>query len=217
MEDIHERNIYEGLRIEFINNRKFFEGVVIKVYDDYFAVNVPVDQDNYYAVKLADNVDYLVAYKDKALRCQSKILGCKVGDKFSLVIVDNPNILKSIERRKYPRVKAVMDVGYYFINDNLEYKKLEEVPKAYFSKLKKTFSMDLSANGIKLITYGDKTTPQYALISLFIKEKIDILCTIVRSDYDELNKNYRTAMHFEDLDNNRWQYINEFIHSKLKK
>ncbi|WP_446897184.1 flagellar brake domain-containing protein [Clostridium sp. LBM24168] len=212
----YEKNIYIGLRIEFVNGKKFFEGIVIKVYDNCFAVNVPVDQDNYSTVKLDDTVNYLVAYKDRAFKCQSKILGLKLGDKFSLLIIDNPNILNSIERRRYPRIKAVMDIGYYFINDNLEYKKIQEVPKAYFSKVKKTFSIDLSSNGINIITYEDKVTPKYALVSLFIKEKIDILCSIVRSEYDEKNKNYRTAMHFEDLDSNKWQYIDEFVHSKLK-
>lgn len=216
MGEAYKQNIYKGLKIEFINNKKFFQGIVIKVYDNCFAVNVPVHQENYSALKLDDNADYLVAYKDRAFKCQSKILGCSLGDEFSLLIIDNPNILNSIERRRYPRIKTVMDVGYYFINDNLEYKKIEEVPKAYFSKQKKTFSIDLSSNGIRIVTYGDSTVPKYALISISIKEKIDILCSIVRSDYDELNKNYKTAMHFEDLDNNKWQHINEFVYSKLK-
>lgn len=83
--------------------------------------------------------------------------------------------------------------------------------------MKKSFTVDLSANGIKLITYDEEISSKQALVSLFIKEQINILCSVVRVDYDEASKTYQTAMQFKDLDNNKWQYINKFVHEKLHK
>ncbi|MBC2581304.1 PilZ domain-containing protein [Clostridium sp. DJ247] len=103
----------------------------------------------------------------------------------------------------------------YFSNGGKN-EKFEDIPRAYFRKLRKTFTVDLSANGIRIITYEDKIMSKYALISLFIKEQIYILCSVVRTNYDDISKSYQTAMQFIDLNNNKWQYINEFVYSQLE-
>lgn len=215
MESIDISNIFTGQKIQFINNKVFFQGTVIRVHSNYFAVSISIDQHNYSSIKLNDTTDYLIVYKDTAFKCKSKILGCKVGDKVEVLLMSGPITLNSIERRKYPRIKVVMDVEYCLIADNLKNEKIEDIPRAYFRKLRKTFTVDLSANGIKIITYEDNVMPKYALISLFIKEQIYVLCSVVRTDYDEISKGYQTAVQFIDLDNNKWQYINEFVYSQL--
>ena len=217
MPKIETNKLFEGQKVQFIKNANFIEGTIVKIYDECFAVNIIIESNNYLNIKLEEVADYLLAYKDMAYRCNSKILGCKIGDKTELLLMDMPNILNGIERRQYPRVKVIMDIEYCFISDNVKCDKLEDIPRGYIKKMKKSFTVDLSANGIKLITYDEEISSKQALVSLFIKEQINILCSVVRVDYDEASKTYQTAMQFKDLNNNKWQYINKFVHEKLQK
>ena len=61
-----------------------------------------------------------------------------------------------------------------------------------------------------------KVTSKDAIISLDIGEKIDILASVVRVDFDEINNTYKTAFEFKDIDKDKWQILNKFLDEKLK-
>jgi c-di-GMP-binding flagellar brake protein YcgR len=82
--------------------------------------------------------------------------------------------------------------------------------------MKKTFTIDLSSTGIKIVTYKESDSPKNAILSLFIEEKIDILASIVRVDFDEINNDYKTAFEFKDMDKNKWTLLNKFLDEKSK-
>ena len=82
--------------------------------------------------------------------------------------------------------------------------------------MKKTFTVDISKSGINIITYQEKETPKDAIISLVLGEKIDILASVVRVCFDEINNNCKTAFEFKHIENDKWELLNKFLDEKLK-
>lgn len=81
--------------------------------------------------------------------------------------------------------------------------------------MKKTFTIDISKSGINIVTYKEDIVPKEGIISLFIEEKLDILASIVRVDFDEANNNCKTAYEFKDIKKDKWEILTKFIDEKL--
>ena len=82
--------------------------------------------------------------------------------------------------------------------------------------MKKTFTIDISSTGIKIVTYKENDSPKNAILSLFIEDKIDILASIVRVEFDQINNDYKTAFEFKDMDKNKRKMLNKFLEEKSK-
>jgi c-di-GMP-binding flagellar brake protein YcgR len=206
-----------GEKVYFINKNKLSsEGQVVNRYENCFAISILVGQDNYIPVTINETVHYLIVHKDQAFNCSSQVLGCKLEDGFQLAVLSIPHITNKIERRKQPRLPLVMSIDYFNLPEFTQYNFITQVPSVYFKKMKKTFTIDLSSTGIKIVTYKESDSPKNAILSLFIEEKIDILASIVRVDFDEINNDYKTAFEFKDMDKNKWTLLNKFLDEKSK-
>ena len=210
-------NLVIGEKFYFIKQNKFSsEGQIVNKYENCFAVSIFCSQSNYNPVAVNEKVHFIIATKSQAFNCSSHVLGCKIEDGFQLAVLTMPEITTKIERRKHPRIPLVMSVDYYNLPASTNYNSINQVPSLYFKKMKKTFTIDISNSGIKIVTYKEKNPSKDAIISLVIGEKIDILASVVRVDFDEINNNCKTAFEFKDINKDKWDILNKFLDEKLK-
>ena len=210
-------NLVVGEKFYFIKKNRFSsEGQIVNKYENCFAVSIFCSQSHYNPVFVNEQVHFIIATKSQAFNCSSRVLGCKVEDGFQLAVLTMPEIRTKIERRKDARIPLVMSVDYYNLPSSANYNYINQVPSMYFKKMKKTFTIDLSKNGIKMITYAEKTPFKDVIISLTIGDKIDILASMVRSDFDKINSNYKTAFEFKYIEKDKWTLLNKFIDEKSK-
>lgn len=207
-----------GEKFYFINEGNISsEGQIVTKYDNCFAVSIFSGQANYKPVTVNEQVNFIIANKSSAFNCSSQVLGCKLEDGFQLAVLSIPEVTNKIERRKHPRLQLVTAVDYYNLPSAASYKSINQVPALYFKKMKKTFTVDISKSGINIVTYKEDIIPKEGIISLPLEEKIDILASIVRIDFDETNNAYKTAYEFKDIKKEKWVILNKFIDEKQKK
>jgi c-di-GMP-binding flagellar brake protein YcgR len=210
-------NLTVGEKFYFIRENSISsEGQIVTKYDNCFAVSIFSGQANYKPVSVNEKVNFLIANKDSAFNCSSQVLGCKLEDGFQLAVLSIPEITNKIERRKHPRLQLVTSVDYYNLPALSSYKSISQVPALYFKKMKKTFTVDISKSGINIVTYKEDILPKEGIISLPLKEKIDILASIIRIDTDEATSTCKTAYEFRDIKKDKWDILNKFIDEKLK-
>ena len=198
-----------------MTTKTFLKVILLIIYENCFAVNIFTGQNSYRPINAKEKIKFIIASRSKAFNCSSSVLGCKLGDKFELALLTIPEVVNSIERRRYPRVQVVMPAEYYMLPTGIEYNVIDDVSLVYHRQMKKTFTVDISGNGIKLITYDDRSDSKNALISLYIEEEIKILCSVVRREIDEKNNKCKTAFQFKDIDNTKWNIINKFVNERL--
>jgi len=217
MDNFNIDDLVIGEKVYFINKNKLSsEGQIVNRYENHFAISIFAGQDNYTPVTINEEVHYLIVHKDQAFNCSSQVLGCKLEDGFQLAVLTIPQITNKIERRKQPRIPLVMSVAYFNLPEFTQYNFITQVPSVYFKKMRKTFTIDISSTGIKIVTYKENDAPKNAIISLFIEEKIDILASIIRVDFDEINNDYKTAFEFRDMDKDKRIMLNKFLDEKSK-
>lgn len=215
MKKLSKDNLSVGEKVHFIiNNKNFFEGHVTNLYENCFAVSVFTGQDMYRPIDANQKIRFIIVNRNQAHTCLSNVLGCKLGDEFEIVLLSHPDVENTIERRQYPRAQVIMAAEYCILP--AEYELLSDIPPAYHRQMKKTFTVDISGNGIKLITYEDKEDYENALISLVIEEEIKMLCSVARKEFDKTNGKSKTAFQFKDIDKEKWKILDKFVTEKLK-
>ncbi|OOM71445.1 hypothetical protein CLPUN_49740 [Clostridium puniceum] len=215
--NLNLNNLIVGEKFYFIKeNNISSEGQIVTKYDNCFAVSIFSGQPNYKPVAVNEKVQFIIATKSSAFNCSSQVLGCKIEDGFQLAVLSIPEIANTIERRRDPRLQIVTAVDYYNLPPSADYKTISQVPSLYFKKMKKTFTIDISKSGINIVTYKEDTPPKDGIISLFLEEKLDILASVIRTDFDEVSNNCKTAYEFKDIKKDKWDMLNKFISEKLK-
>ena len=194
-----------------VENQIFCEAQIFSKSENCFSISIFTGQANYKPVTVNEKVQFILTNKNIAFNCSAQVLESTLEDGFQLVVLTMPTITSKIERRMHRRVELVMPVYYFNLPSFTQYNYIYEVPKTYFEQMKKTFTVDVSNNGIKLITYNEKNYSKDAIISLDIGEKIDILASVVRTDFDKTNKTYKTAFEFKDIDKHKWEILKNFL------
>jgi c-di-GMP-binding flagellar brake protein YcgR len=199
--------------IQFINNKTFYEGAIVKLYEKCMGVQIPTEQPNFKIINENQSVDFLVVYDDAAYWCKSKVLGCKAEDKGQLVLLDQPEIINRIERRQYKRLQALMDAEYLLLPDGVN--SIHDISPILFRQMKKTFTLDISGGGVAIVTYQKIEEGKSVLTSFVLDERMAILCEVVRSEKNEKNDNYKTALKFKDIDEERRQDIIDYVNARF--
>lgn len=217
MEKINMQFLVPEQRIQLIGaDKNFFEGIIKTTSSDYFSIQIPTNQAFFKLFKTNDFIDFLLIREDSAYRCNSKVLGCKISDSMQLMLADVPMLLSQIERREYKRLSTVMEVEYVPLPDDKKYTSLKSIPPTLFRKLKKTFTVDISGGGAKIITYENEFTSNSLLLSMNICGDMKAICSVVRIEQPDKDlKHFKTALKFEDIDNFHRKKIIDFVNEKI--
>ncbi|NMM61227.1 PilZ domain-containing protein [Clostridium sp. P21] len=216
MDRLALKNLSLFEQMQFIINNELYDGKILKKYDECLAIKVHILQNNYTPFQVNDNAKYILVSESEALRCNSRVLGSKIEGNYNIVLLETPEIINKIERRQSPRIKIVKDIEYYFLPSKAEIKSISEISSTYYSKLKKSFTIDLSIGGVSLVTYESNLDSRNAIITLHLDEDINALCNVIRVEQNTNNCNYKTALQFKEIDNSKLRLINDFVNRKLR-
>ena len=211
MKNFKINNLKINKQIQFMNDKMFFGGKIIKVEDKFLGVTINL-HDNFKIFNVNEIANFFIVFEEEAYWCNSTVIGCKLNDYSQLIILEQPKVINKIERRKSPRIPTILDVEYCFLPDNID--GLGKVTQGYQRMKKKTFSIDISVGGIALITYEKIESGKLVFLSFKIKENIVAVCSVVRSESNERDGNFKTALKFVDIDVNHQNFINEYINKK---
>lgn len=181
-------------KILLVNDKNFFEGTIIKLYENYMGVQIPTDQANFKIINKNQSIEFLLVYDEEAYRCRSKVLGCISEDRSQLVLLEQPEIINKIERRQNKRVQTFMDIEYFLMPEDIQL--TDDIPPTIFGQMKKTVSVDVSDSGVALITYEIIREGRIVVVSFELEKKMTIICRVVRSEINDKGENYKTALKF---------------------
>ncbi|KZL90877.1 flagellar brake protein [Clostridium magnum] len=214
MENFKIIDLKVNKQIQFMNDKMFFVGKIIKIEDKFLGVMISSAQDYVKIFNANEIANFFIVFEEEAYWCNSTVIGYRTDDYSQLLILEQPKVINRIDRRKSPRIPAILDIEYCFLPDNIG--ELTKVTQGYQRMKKKTFTIDISRGGIALITYEKIQKGKLLFLSFKIKENIVSVCSVVRSEANEGNRNFKTALKFVDIDVNHENIINEYINEKIK-
>ncbi|WP_242859835.1 PilZ domain-containing protein [Clostridium drakei] len=216
MDKLVLKNLSLFEQMQFIIKKEFYDGIILKKYDECLAIRVSTLQDNYVPFEVNEQASYILASESEALRCTSKVIGSKLDSNYNIILLEAPTLINKIERREHPRLKVIKDIEYYFLPSKAEISNLNEISASYYAKLKKSFTIDLSTGGVCLVTYESNFDSKEAIVTLHLDEKINALCTVIRVEENDNGSNYKTALKFKLIDQSNLKIINDYVNRNLK-
>lgn len=154
-----------------------YKSVVQDVQDDYFAISVPVANNDYLTLKQEEVNMYYYVEGESYFNFKAEVIGRIKEDNLPMYKLTNPyNILK-IQRRNFVRVSTV---EYVFYRNN----------SSENERWQKGVIVDLSGGGLRLRAGRDINLDDEILVNLFVNEtKVSVIGKIVRLEEDKDNRN----------------------------
>ncbi|OOM76759.1 PilZ domain-containing protein [Clostridium sp. BL-8] len=211
--------IKENDIVKFITpDKTLVDGKIKKISNDFLGIIIDTRQDTFIVLHKDKPIELILIQKHQALKCTATILGCTQNDFEQVVIISIPELVLSIERRKFERLPIVMDIEYSLLPDELHCQTMNTINPKYFRSFKKTYTVNISAGGVYFIISKKEIDAKCALVSLLIKnEKIIALCEKLRTDHDDDDpKHYKVAYKFNDISAQHRQLILDFVTEKSK-
>lgn len=167
-------------------DKKEFEGEIVKIYKNNLVVNIDSNYRTY--IKENESINIRIVKDENAYECSLKILGIKEEGENLIIVLSIPVIEKKVDRRRFFRLSVKFGIRYYILPKG-EYHTITDVPPGCFLKIKKTVSHDISAGGIAIVSDEYCEVGTYVLVCVYLPNKIDILCKVVRTaPYEAANK-----------------------------
>lgn len=202
-------------KIEIIDNGRTYKSMIQDMDRDTLSIGVPVYGYRSYPICIGEALVYYVISKGDIYKCTSAVIGRKTENNILLVILKNPEACVKVQRREYFRLNILMDVKYYPLPSRT-YATIKDVSRGYYSKMKKSTALDISGGGIRIICYENILKGSFVLLSFCIPEEIIILCNVVWCEQDIIDKNYRLALKYVNLDERLRDKIIKFIFRKTR-
>lgn len=171
---------------------------------------VEVYEFNKAYIKEEETVNIKLTQEDEAYECTTRILGVKCEGGNIRLVLSSPMVERKIDRRNFFRIKLSMRIRYHVLPLGT-YNSILDVPKGCFLKTKKTLTQDISAGGIKIISEEYCEENRYVLISIFLPDKIDILCRVVRVGPYKNESKLLLSMEYIKLEENIRDRLVEFV------
>jgi c-di-GMP-binding flagellar brake protein YcgR len=203
--------------IHIVNiNKTLFQGVIKVINSNYIAVTINIEQENYSKFAVNQSFQFLFSTNNKAYRCNAIVMGCKLCNDKEILLIHRAEIISNIERRKYQRVNTVQEVYFSSIPNEVTYRKIKDLPSKFYRNMKKTFTSDISGNGISIIFSNMKELTKKFLLKLNLEgENIYILCSFNRKDPIDSSENFKIALEFLDIASEDQDTIVKFVDKKL--
>ncbi|MBC8060951.1 MAG: PilZ domain-containing protein [Clostridiaceae bacterium] len=218
MENISIDMVNENSVVKFINEDKtFFDGKVKKVDKNFLGIIINMNQSTYKEFKKNQSIQLIFMYKNEAMKCLATIIGSKIVEREQSVVIDIPKIVFKIERREYQRIDIVMGAEYSQLPEGTEYEKLSMVDPVFFRRFKKTYTIDISAGGVNIVTSIKDRDSKFVLIGISINDiNITTLCSMVRSETMEDVNYKKMAYKFVDINKDHRQLILDYVNTMSK-
>lgn len=170
-----------------------FEGEILQVYKNNLVVSIENQYKEY--VNINEVINIRIVKKEDAYECSLKVLGIKDEIDKLIIVLSIPVIEKKVDRRRFFRLAVKFGIRYCVLPKG-KYSTITDVPPGCFLKIKKTLSHDISAGGISIIVDENFDIGAYVLVCVYLPNKIDILCQVVRATCYEDTKRMLISMKF---------------------
>lgn len=202
--------------LEIIENEITYKSTIQDIKEDYILIGMPISGSRYLMIHIGSIMEYYLTNDKEVFKCRSVVLGRTKEKNVQLAVLSIPEVIEKVQRREYFRLPIVMDVKYFILPEDKVYMQLKDVPIGYFKNLEKTITVDISGGGIKIISKKAAKHNNYILLSINVPDEINVICKVVRCDYDETDKNYKLALKYENIDEKLRDKIIKFIFNKLR-
>ena len=205
--------------IHIVNvNKTLFQGVIKVINSNYIAVTINIEQENYYKFEANQSLEFLFSTNNNAYRYCAIVMGCKLCADKEILLLHNSELISNIERRKYQRVTTIQEIYFSPIPNEVTYKKLKDIPSKFYRNMKKTFTSDISGNGISIIFSNMNELTKKFLLKLNLEgEYICILCSFIRKDHIDNSDNFKIALEFLHINSEDQDTIVKFVDKKLNR
>lgn len=225
MELLSEESNYkfeEGQKLIITYENALYKAEVIKSYAEIFLVYLNLSLANLNKkIQFISNGTFLKYSIDMGTEIHSyssKVIGVKRDERSLVLVINNPQVQNKIERRNHVRVPIDIDVEYTIIPNQSTPKQLELI----FNKIQSSMnlitckSIEISAGGMSMFTsYGYKPGA-LTIMNLQLHDSIYLLGKVVRSEALK-TFNFRTAIQFINLPEEKQNIINNFVVDRINK
>lgn len=202
--------------LEIIENEITYKSSIQDIKNEYILIGMPISGSRYMMIHIGSIIEYYITNEKEVFKCRSVVLGKTKEKSVQLAMLSFPEVIERVQRREYFRLPIVMDIKYFILPENKVYIDLADVPIGYFKNLEKTVTVDISGGGVKIISKKGAKHNSFILLSIKVPDEINVLCKVVRCDYDEVHKNYKIALRYEKIDERLRDKIIKFIFDKLR-
>ncbi len=194
---------------------KVYEGMIKLIYKDCILAEIELDDD--LAPEENEEIYINLCIDNKVYKCVSKVIGTKEENYKKVLLLSPPKIMDKIERRKYYRINLGLGIKYTILPKTRYYENLFDIPSKLISKPKNAITMDISGGGAKILCsqYAEEDTQ--VVMSIFMPQRFDILCRVVRCDIHKVNRKYKIALEYKNMDEVTRDKLIEFIFDKHSK
>lgn len=168
--------------LEIMWNDEVFNSNVQDITHDSIEVSIPVKDGEY--LPLTSGMEFEAIYYDDAAvyKFKTKVKGRKI-EKIPILIIEIPDDIVRIQRRKFVRIETIEDIKYTLIKTNFKYKDISDLQK-FNVFLKKSVLTDISGGGMKIITKeqmknGDRLIAKLPLKNEY-KDEMVVMGKVVR-------------------------------------
>jgi c-di-GMP-binding flagellar brake protein YcgR len=214
MESSHKLSINQ--KIDVIDNNSTYKSKIQDINDDYIMIDVPYASSSYLLMHTGKVIEFYAAFENDVIKYKSVILSRKKEQNVYLAVLTVPEMVGKVQRRDYFRLPISLEVSYNVLTGTKNNYNLDNIPEAFLKSLKKAATIDLSGGGVKIITDKYIKHNSKVLIILNLSKEIKIICNTIRCDYNSINKNYRTALSFMNIDERTRDVIIKFVFEKSR-
>lgn len=202
-------------KCEVLIKGKSYKSNVQDIYEKDIAISIPVFKGNYANLLKGEEVEVIYYDENNVYGFLSKVTGRK-NDGISMILIEKPNKIKKVQRRRFFRLDLSMEVEYKKIENNSSDKKIKEIIDE-----NKDFSVctmvDLSGGGIRIRTKDDMEENQLYIIKIPLKDEIiHVACYCVRVVRDSITKSNICGFSFYDIEDSKRDRIISYLFQLMR-
>ncbi|SMC17776.1 c-di-GMP-binding flagellar brake protein YcgR, contains PilZNR and PilZ domains [Clostridium acidisoli DSM 12555] len=202
-------------KCEVLIKGKSYKSNIQDIYEKDIAISIPVFKNNYANLLKDEEVEVIYYDEKNVYGFQSKVTGRK-NDGISMILIEKPDKIKKVQRRRFFRMDLSMEVEYKKIEDNLSDNQINAIIEE-----NKDFSIctmvDLSGGGIRIRTKDDIDENQLYIIKIPLKDEvIYVTCYCVRVIRDSIAKSNVCGFSFYDIEDSKRDRIISYLFQLMR-
>lgn len=214
--DLNALQLKINEKIEIIENNISYKSIIQDVSDKQILIDMPTSDNKYYVMHVGTVLEFFVSTPSEIIKCRSSVIGRKVENNVQMAVLEFPMVIGRIQRREYFRLSITMSASYKLLPEGIVLTNTNDVKVRYSDRMSKSITIDLSGGGARIVVKEDITQGRMILLSINIPEEVNVICKVIRVEKDEVDKNYKVALRFENIDERTRDKIISFLFKKLR-
>jgi c-di-GMP-binding flagellar brake protein YcgR len=201
-------------KIEIAWNDVYYKSTIEGSDSRTISISIPIKDGEYVPLRIGDTIEVIYYHEQDIYKFNTRVINRK-SDVIPIIILEYPNEVFKVQRRKFVRVPIVCYIVYSKIGK-------QEGGRVVISthgspKELKGIMVDLSGGGTRIKLHEKLEKGDVLLINMPLgKDNISVKGEIVRVDFEELNKLYVSGISFIDLDERTRDKLIKYIFQEMR-